>query len=67
MNRRLLPLFGVLLALPLLIIPAIVVGTVLLLVLGIAVLPILPVAVLGYVIYRLARGRSHNQPSSVSP
>lgn len=50
-------LFGFLLALPLLIIPAIVVGTIMLVVVGVALLPVLPFAVLGYVIYRIARGR----------
>lgn len=62
-------LFGFLLALPLLVIPAIVVGTVLLVVMGVALLPILPVAVLGYLIYRMARGRArspHSQASVVS-
>ena len=59
-------LFGFLLALPLLVIPTIVVGTVLLVVLGVALLPILPVVVLGYVIYRLARGRAHSPRSQAS-
>ena len=59
-------LFGFLLALPLLVIPTIVVGTVLLVVRGVALLPILPVVVLGYVIYRLARGRSHTPRSQAS-
>lgn len=59
-------LFGFLLALPLLVIPAILLGTVFLVVMGVALLPILPVAVLGYVIYRLARGRSHAPTSQAS-
>lgn len=59
-------LFGFLLALPLLVLPAIVVGTVLLVVLGVALLPILPVVLLGYLVYRLARGRSHGSRAQAS-
>jgi len=58
--------FGFLLALPLLILPAVIVATVLLVVMGVALLPILPFAVVGYVIYRLVRGRPDAPRSQAS-
>lgn len=59
-------LLGLAFALPLLLVPAVIIGTLLLVVLGVTLLPMLPFVALIYIVYRLVRGRSHDRPSHAS-